>query len=346
MLNVAVVGLGWWGRIIVKTLADSTRLKVVAGVESNETEGRAFCEQNRLRYVPTLEQALAQSDIHAVILTTPNTLHEPQVIMSAQAGKHVFCEKPLAFTVGSAARSIDACVANNVRLGLGHERRFDPPTLQILQMIQRGDLGRLIQIEANFSQNKFLGMSPDNWRLSKREAGCGPMTATGIHLLNLAVCLAGPVQRVHAWNFNGVTGFESGDSASAKLLFNDGVIGSINAMLSTPFFSRFAVFGSNGWVEVHDNSHVEAPTGWTLKRSTKGGEISSVAIPVATPVKDNLEAFAASVEAGQSAYPISLQEMLDTAAVLEAVQRSSESDGAAITPARIERPTPGASHER
>lgn len=346
MLNVAVVGLGWWGKIITRTLAGSSSLRVVAGVESNQADGAAFCAQHKLRYVPTLEQALAQQDIAAVILTTPNTLHEQQIIMTAHAGKHVFCEKPLAFTVESAARAIDACVSSNVRLGLGHERRFDPPALHIQRLLKEGVLGRLIQIEGNFSQNKFIGMSPDNWRLSRKEAGCGPMTATGIHLLNLAVCLAGPAQRVHAWNFNAITGFESGDSASAKLLFNDGVIGSINAMLSTPFFSRFAVFGSKGWIEVHDNSHVEAPTGWTLTCSLNNEEIRTHSIPVATPVKDNLEAFAYAVEAGQHSYPISLQEMLDTTAVLEAVQQSSENDGKAVVPSRVVWQAKGEAHVR
>lgn len=346
MINVAVVGLGWWGKTLVKTLAGSSSLNVVAGVESNEVEGKAFCAQNKLRYIQTLEQALTQKDIAAVILTTPNTLHEKQIVMAAQAGKHVFCEKPLALTVDSAARAIGACLSNKVRLGLGHERRFDPPTLLIQQMIQEGDLGRLIQIEGNFSQNKFIGMDPSNWRLSKREAGCGPMTATGIHLLNLAVCLAGPVQRVHAFNFNHTTGFESGDSASAQLVFGNGVVGSINAMLSTPFFSRFAVFGSQGWVEVHDNSHVEAPTGWTLTRSIKNDGISTAAIPVATPIKDNLEAFAAAIASGQDAYPISLQEMLDTTAALEAVQASSDNDGKAVIPSHVDWHTLGESHER
>lgn len=331
MIKVAVVGLGWWGKIITKMLATSSRISVIAAVEPNEQEGAAFCKLNQLRYLNSYALALEQQDIDAVILTTPNRLHEEQIILAAQAGKHVFCEKPLALTSESALKAIHACVANDVRLGLGHERRFEPPTLQLRQLLKQGALGRLIQIEGNFSQNKFIGMDPSNWRLSKAEAGCGPMTATGIHLLNLAISLAGPALQVRAHNFNKITGFESGDSASAQLVFADGVVGSINAMLSTPFYSRFAVFGSEGWVEVRDNSHVEAPTGWTFSHCDKNGEITLRNIPAATPVKDNLEAFAASIDAGQENYPISLQEMLDTTAALEAVQLSTERLGQIVT---------------
>jgi len=324
MLRVCVVGLGWWGKIMVRTLATSSRVRVVAAVEPELALGQSFCTEHGIRHLASYAQCIEAADVDAVILTTPNNLHEAQIIAAARAGKHVFCEKPLALTLASAQRSVQACLNHGVRLGIGHERRFEPPMLLMKQLLAEGRLGRLLQIEGNFSQDKFLALAPDNWRLSRAQAGCGPMTATGIHLLNLATSLAGPAIQVMALNSKLATGFESGDSVSAQLLFANGVSASINAMLSTPFYARFAIFGSKGWIEVRDKSHVENPSGWIVTRSTPNDGSVVQDFPVATPVLDNVEAFAAAVAAQQADYPIALQDMLDTTAALEAIAQSAE----------------------
>jgi len=324
MLRVCVVGLGWWGKIMVRTLATSSRVRVVAAVEPELALGQSFCTEHGIRHLASYAQCIEAADVDAVILTTPNNLHEAQIIAAARAGKHVFCEKPLALTLASAQRSVQACLDHGVRLGIGHERRFEPPMLLMKQLLAEGALGRLLQIEGNFSQDKFLALAPDNWRLSRAQAGCGPMTATGIHLLNLATSLAGPAIQVMALNSKLATGFESGDSVSAQLLFANGVSASINAMLSTPFYARFAIFGSKGWIEVRDKSHVENPSGWIVTRSTPNDGSVVQDFPVATPVLDNVEAFAAAVAAQQADYPIALQDMLDTTAALEAIAQSAE----------------------
>jgi predicted dehydrogenase len=95
-------------------------------------------------------------------------------------------------------------------------------------------------------------------------------------------------------------------------------------MLATPFISRFALYGSHGWVEIRDKAHVEAPQGWWLTRSGAGGEPLHTDYPVARPVLANLEAFADAI-AGRSEYPISPRAMLLTIAALEATFRSSAS---------------------
>ena len=72
-------------------------------------------------------------------------------------------------------------------LAVGDEKRFEPPIQELTRTVQAGELGTPLQIEANFVQDKFLSLPPDNWRLSAREAPAGPMTATGVHLLDLSV---------------------------------------------------------------------------------------------------------------------------------------------------------------
>jgi len=323
MVNAALIGLGWWGKIIASLVQDNPLLRIAAVVEPDASQARAFCDAKGLKLHSDYAEALRDPGIHAVILTTPHRLHAGQIIEAARAGKHVFCEKPLTLTLDSAAQAIQACVRHNVRLGVGHERRHEPPIQALRALFEAGTLGTLLQIEGNFSQNKFLSLRPDNWRLSAAEAACGPMTATGIHLLDLAASLGKGVKWAFAKNSALATRFESGDSLSTLLGLGNGATASINAMLATPFYSRLTVFGSKGWVEIRDKSHVEAPTGWLLTKAV-GDEAPSVTdYPPARPVLSNLEAFALSIAKSQDDYPVPLQDMLNTVAAFEAVFKAS-----------------------
>jgi predicted dehydrogenase len=319
MIHAAVVGLGWWGKIIAKTLEGSEKIRVTAAVEPSREAGKAFCDAAEIRYFANFDEVLGERDIDAVILTTPHRFHEEQIIKAAAVGKHVFCEKPLALSLESAARSVKACIAHDVRLGIGHERRFEPPMRMLRDLLREGVLGDILQIEGNFSQNKFLGLAPDNWRLSRAEAACGPMTATGIHLLDMSVSLGNGAREIYATNRSLATKFESGDSVSSNVTLSNGAVANINANLATPFYSRFAVFGSRGWIEIRDKSHVESPTGWTVVRSSMEGQLTTTDYPAATPVLSNLEAFADAIRGKQKDYPVPLQEMLNTVAAFEAV---------------------------
>lgn len=323
MTHVAIVGLGWWGKIIAGLLEGSQYLKVVGVVEPDQALAEAFCAARGLRYFASLQKALDCSAVEAVILTSPHTFHEDQIQLAARAARHVFCEKPLALTAASAARSIDACVKHGVRLGLGHERRFEPPMLEVRRLVQSGELGTLMQIEGNFSHDKFMSLAPGNWRLSREQAALGPMTATGIHLLDMAVSLGGGAVRAYGTNTNAVSGFGSGDSMACHITLATGAVATITAMLATPFFSRFAVFGSRGWIEIRDRSHVESPTGWIVSRASGSDTPTVTQVPPATPVLTNLEFFAKSIDQGQDSYPIALQEMFNTAAAFEAAYAST-----------------------
>jgi predicted dehydrogenase len=118
--------------------------------------------------------------------------------LAAKAGKHVFCEKPLCLTFQDAQAAIAACNQAGVQLGIGHERRFEPAVMTMREEIAKGTLGVVLQIEANFSQDKFFALPPDNWRLSNKFAPVGPLTATGIHLVDLAIAILGPAESVWA----------------------------------------------------------------------------------------------------------------------------------------------------
>lgn len=325
MLNAAVVGLGWWGKIIVEAMAGSPKLRVVRAVGNVNPAAAEYARARGLAYSTSYDDALHDPNIGVVILCTPNLQHVDGVVRAASAGKHVFCEKPLAMNKRGAEQAVAACNAARVMLGVGHERRFEPPMMELRRLANSGVLGTLLQVEANFSQDKFLGLPADNWRGSPREAPAGPMTATGIHLLDLAVSFLGPAERVFVNVRQLGSHLANGDTLGALVTFKSGANALLTAILATPYFGRFCLFGSKGWAEVRDKSHPDKPTGSTLTTCLRGQEPTSTDYMPVSAVRINLEAFADAVEGRRAPYPMPQSEMIANIAALEAIFKSAES---------------------
>ncbi len=160
MLRAAIVGLGWWGKHIVNSLGKSEKIEIVRAVDTSVDAMRGFADQNQLVSSSDLQDALDDGAVELIILATPHSLHEEQIVRVAAAGKHVFCEKPLCLTAASAKRAIDACAAAGVLLGIGHERRFEPAMVEIERMIAAASLAAVCG--STFTTLAILGLvAPD-----------------------------------------------------------------------------------------------------------------------------------------------------------------------------------------
>jgi predicted dehydrogenase len=315
--GIAVIGLGWWGRVIAPLLETSAKLRLVVGADPVAT-GFDF------PVVKSYDEALRNPEVQGVVLCTPHTLHTDQIVKAANARKHVFCEKPLSLSRADVLRAVSSCNANGVSLAVGHEKRFEPPVQELMRMVKAGELGTPLQIEANFVQDKFLSLPPDNWRLSAKEAPAGPMTATGIHLLDLSIGVMGPAQRVFASVRTLGSQLSNGDTLGILVNFKSGGNALLGAVLATPFDGRFAVYGSKGWAEVRDKAHPESPRGWTLTTHIRGKDKQTREYPPAKAVLANLEAFADAAMGG-APYPVPQEQMIANVSALEAIFRSAAS---------------------
>jgi predicted dehydrogenase len=317
--------MGWWGKKMLKVLeAAPEEIRVVRAVEPNIETVRAICAERGVPLTADYADALADPQVEAVVLATPHALHGPQIEAAVAAGKHVFCEKPLAMDKAGAEKAVRLCRDAGLVLGTGHERRWEPPIADLLSKADAAELGRIHQIEANFSHDKFLGLDRNNWRLEADQAPAAGMTATGIHLLDLSVRLLGPAESVWCICEQLSSDLPQGDTVAAYIKFRGGGTSYISASLANPFISRFAVYGSKRWVEVRDKAHVEAPDGWIVTSAKAGGPIVSAEVPPAEPVKDNLVSFARAVR-GADRYPITADQFVNTIALLEAVFASARS---------------------
>lgn len=323
MLKAAVVGLGWWGRTVVHMLIGSEKLQVVRAVTSSRA-GREFAAAHSLDVCNDYLTLLQDRTLDAVVLCTPHSTHLNQILAAAAAGKHVFCEKPLALNRRDAEVAIAACNESHVTLGVGHERRFDPAVTELRRRVMAGEFGELLQIEATFNQDKFLDLPADNWRLSAAEAPAGPMTATGVHMLDLSISFLGPVDRVFANVKTLASPLTNGDTLGVLAMFESGAQALIGALLATPYDGRFALYGTQAWADIRDLSHPDTPSGAALTICHKGGRQEHLDFPIISAVRVNIESFADAAE-GRAAYPVPQEEMVWNIAALECVFKSTVS---------------------
>ena len=324
-VGVALIGMGWWGKKMLNVLgAASSEIRVVRAVEPNFDTARAICAEKGVILSADYAEALAAPEVEAVVLATPHSLHGAQLEAAVAAGKHVFCEKPLALKKADAEKAVRLCRDAGLVLGMGHERRWEPPIAELLAKADGGELGRMHQIEANFSHDRFLALDRDNWRLKADQAPAGGMTATGIHLLDLSVRLLGAAESVWCVCEQLSSDLPQGDTVAAYVKFRGGGTSYVSASLANPFVSRFAVYGSKGWIEIRDKAHVEAPAGWIVASAMGGGPITTAEVPPAEFVKDNLVSFARAVR-GVERYPITAEHLINNISLLEAVFASARS---------------------
>jgi predicted dehydrogenase len=211
-----------------------------------------------------------------------------------------------------------------VQLGIGHERRFEPAVQRLSEMCRSGELGAPLVFEGNFSQDKFLDLPAGNWRLSAEHAPVGPLSATGIHMVDLAIAVLGRPVEVWARLGTHATTFANGDTLTITLGFENGRTALVTAILTTPFAGRVMVLGSEAWVEIRDRNHPELPRGWDVTTARRGAEPESTFFPPHPSVRENIEAFARAA-AGEAVYPVPYEEMLHNVDAFEAITRSAQS---------------------
>jgi predicted dehydrogenase len=323
MINAAIVGLGRWGQTLVASVqaesgqGSSDRLRFATAVTRDPERSRDFLERHGLKPVRSLDAALADPEIDAVVLATPHSQHADQITAVAGAGKAVFSEKPLTLTRAEAERAVAACRDARVVLGVGTDKRFFPAMQELARIVASGELGRLLHIEANFSNEVSATMfSP--WRDEPGESPAGGMTGTGIHALDAMIRMAGPVHRVQAQLLTHRPAPDPLDTISALLEFRSGVSGMLAAVRCTPLFWRVHAFGRDGSAEALGRTEL------VLRKSGEKPQV--ITLQEANSVRANLEAFADAV-AGTAPYPIGTDEMVELVAAFEAIALAGSSDG-------------------
>jgi predicted dehydrogenase len=281
------------------------------GVEPDAAARREFAAKHRLR-IATFEEALAERSVAAIVLATPHSLHRPQVLAAAAAGKQVFCEKPLALALGDAQEMVQACGRAGLVLGIGSNRRWWPAMRELRRLVESGELGTLLHVEAHNS-NENSNAVAGGWRTLPGESPGGGMTGAGLHALDAMLSVAGPLKRAKGQILERKPPPAPLDTVSVLLEFESGVSGLLATVRATPFYWRVHAFGPRGSAEVLGETEIVVRMSGTPPERRQ--------LPPVDSVRAELEAFADAVQ-GRAPFPVTPGQMLETVAAFEAVVRS------------------------
>src|SRR3954469_24175699 len=264
-LRVACVGMGWWSDVLADAIRRSGKLDIVACSPRSADKRGAFAKKYDCRPAASYEDVLADRAIEAVINTTPNDAHLATTRQAADAGKHVFLDKPIANTVSDGRAITEACQRAGVVLGIGYQRRRESQFRWIKRQIEVGLLGRLVNAEANISRDRLGKIDLGSWRYQAAGMPGGVMLQIGIPYADVLTYLLGPIKAVRGQLAQLVLPGDNPDVASLLLEHENGALSTLNASYaSASEYYLMNIYGkeATAYYDLHQGLRV-------LKRGTK-----------------------------------------------------------------------------
>jgi len=185
-LGIALMGLGYYSRDVLAPALQLTQQSVLTGIITGTPEKAVewkakyhLADKNIYNYT-NFDEIANNPDIDVVYVVLPPSMHAEYTIRAAEAGKHVYCEKPMAMTVEECQAMIDACNKNKVKLSIGYRMHHEPNTRDLMQMAKSKPYGKITHVhaEAGYRENRTT-----HWKQQKKMGG-GCMLDMGVYPLN------------------------------------------------------------------------------------------------------------------------------------------------------------------
>lgn len=295
-INIGLIGYGGIGRVHAMAYHSipfhyglpSSDVNIVGVATTREETAKQAAEEIGCDYFTAdYRELLARDDIDAVDICTPNNVHEEIVIASAKAGKHVYCEKPLAMDSAQAVRMLQAVEDANVKAQLTFNFRFFPAITRAKQLIDEGFVGNIFSFRGRYHRSSYISYDkPLSWRLKREVTGGGALFDLGSHILDLLYYLLGDFGSVYGTLDTLIKERPVSKGASEKapvdvddiaLLhtrLTDGTLGTVEiSRMGTGATNDLIVeiFGDKGairfdlndpaWIQIYDTRDDIAPTG-------------------------------------------------------------------------------------
>lgn len=328
-VTVGFVGVGRWANVLAEAVRRSSQL-TVGGCYARSPERREeFARQYGCRAFPSLEALLEDSGIEAVVVVTPNNAHAEVIEAAAAYGKPVFVEKPIANTLADALRIKRACEQAKIPLAVGHSARRLKGIRRIKALLDSGDLGNLVLVEANFSNDRAWELKPGQWRFHREESPGGPLIQLGVHHVDTLHYLGGPIDRVQAFVKRLYTPAEVEDATAVLCEFTRGPLAYIGSAWVSPGVFWFRVYGTKAVATYSLDFRWWSRSDLADAHSRLMVEYRDKGEPVEVPLEqgdmfvEELEDFARAVRTGGRP-EVGLDEGIAVVAVAEAALRSSQ----------------------
>ena len=334
-VKVGIIGLGRWAKVLTRAAAKSDKLKIVAAYSRSPEKRENFEREMGVPAVADLKFMLSSPEIKGAILTVPNEQHLPVAREVARAGKHVYTEKPIASTLEDGLQIAALEKEHGITVTVGHSARLMAGVRKIREAIDSGELGRVAFLEANFSNERALELTPNVWRWYKDRAPGGPLSQLAIHQFDLLHYLGGEIEEVGSMASKlSPVGAEVDDQSMTLLKFADGKVGYVGSCWTSPGVFAVRVFGSKGLMhyeidfgawDTPDKLHLTSTL--YIQRGKDGyGKREELQVPPSDMFRAELEMFAESCRTGKPG-ELSARNGNIAVAVVYAALRSIENNG-------------------
>lgn len=340
-VTVGMVGTGYIARVHATALAMVPEVRIVAAASRTDDARASFVRDfDVARSYRSAEELIADAEVDAIILSTPNVVHHAHAVAALAAGKHLFVEKPMACSLAEAREMTDAAARAGRSLMVGHVWRFDEEVLHVRRTVDTGQVGRVYRTHGYGTHENW---GPGGWFVDPARAWGGALADMGIHAIDTARFLIGdplPV-RVHAvagaWT-GAVDGVE--DTALVTIEWANGVVSTIEAGWWQPYVeapeAATRLYGTRGFASLfptftrtRDADH--APRAGDTPGYDAQLQPLAEDRPTFTPRSDHcdprayaaqMETFVESVRSGKAVSPGG-EEGLVNVAIVEAAYRSA-----------------------
>src|SRR3982751_141602 len=342
-VKVGIVGLGRWAKVLTRAVRTSNSIEIVQGYSRSEESRAGFQKEFGIKSAPDPATLLTNPEIKGLILAVPNEQHLPLAREVAKAGKHVYTEKPIASTLeeGLAIEALEKTYG--VSVTVGHSARLMAGIRAMGQAIEAGELGRVGFMEANFSNERALELTPKTWRWYKDRAPGGPLSQLAIHQFDVMHYLGGEIGEVSAMSSKlSPVGAEVDDQSMTLIRFADGKIAYVGASWTSPGIFAVRVFGSQGLMHFEIDfgtwdtpSELHKTSTLYIQRGKDGyAKREELTVPESDMFRAELEMFAESCRSGKP-NELTARNGNVAVAVVYAALKSIERRGQAVRVAEV-----------
>lgn len=319
VLRVGMVGAGSWAKRHLDAWQKCPETRVVAIYNRTTTRAQAFADEYAIPDIyGNVESLLQRKDIDIVSISMPHHLHYPLVMAAIEAGKHVFCEKPLAMDAPQAREMWSSAQRAGVKTGIQFGHRVSPAAIRMRERIRDGSIGEIQYIEGSTCFD--LGSDPAFplvWRFRKEIAGAGALGDLGVYAIDAARWLVGEFAavsgQVRTWIVNrplipdGYTLHQVIDMYKSGHLDPDADLGQVDNDDECLFLASFAngaqgyfkssrLYGGEWGIKVYGSRGILAWEGNTLQGKQQGEEtFSTIEVPALDPAPTIVTQFVANI---------------------------------------------------
>jgi len=251
--GVAVFGIGWVAREHIKAYGKNPHMKVTALASRRRLSAQAAKDDLGLDcdVANTFDELLSREDVDVIDICSPNVLHAEEAVATAEAGKHVVIEKPIAMNLGELQAIRNAIGKAKVKSQVGFVLRWNPHVQSVRNMIDKGGLGNLYYTEVDYYHEIGPWWSGWNWGAATRKGGPSASLVAGCHAVDLLRYFGGDVEEVFAYGvFGHRRDYEYEPTYAAVVKFRNGKIGKTGCSFENecPYILNILLHGDKGSV--------------------------------------------------------------------------------------------------